>query len=88
AQSTLIYCGEVAFAKHLQQVEDAVADGTLDPDGAAVMREIVAILTGYPTVIEKGAHPIAVSLAGELAGADRMIRTPAAMAAITKLIGA
>ncbi|MEO8722119.1 MAG: enoyl-CoA hydratase/isomerase family protein [Sphingobium sp.] len=88
APSTLTYCGEVAFAKHLQQVEDTVADGTLDPDGAAVMREIVAILTGYPTVIEKGTHPIAISLAGELAGAARMIRTPAAMAAITKLIGA
>ena len=83
----LPYCGVEAHAKHLQQIEAAVADGTLDEDGAVVMREIVGVLTGYPRVVEKGVHPITVSLAGELESAGRLIRTKSALAAITRLLG-
>lgn len=86
-QPALVYCGEAARAKHLQRLEADAADGSLDPDGVVVMREIIDALTGWPTVTKKGERPITVSLAGELVGAARLIRTPAALAAITKLIG-
>lgn len=86
-QPHLTYGGERAYATHLAKVETDVANGTLSPDGATVMREIVGVLTGYPIMTERGVHPITVSLEGELASADRLIRTPAALAAITRLIG-
>ena len=88
AQPTLTYCGESGHAKHVRRVDAAVADGSLDQDSAVVMRELVGILSGFPKVAEKGEHPITVSLAGELASAGRLIKTKAALAAITKLIGA
>jgi len=84
---TITYCGEAARAEQRQRVDADVAAGSLDPNGAVVMRDIIDALTGWPTVRQKGEHPIAVSLAGELVGAARLIRTPAALAAITKLIG-
>ncbi|MEO7690291.1 MAG: enoyl-CoA hydratase/isomerase family protein [Sphingomonas sp.] len=87
AEPTLTYCGEPAHAKHLRLLEAAVADGSLGPDAAVVMREAIGVLTGYPGVVEKSTHPITVSQAAELASADRLIRTPAALAAIIKLIG-
>jgi len=88
AQPTLTYCGESGHAKHVRRVDAAVADGSLDQDSAVVMRELVGILSGFPKVAEEGEHPITVSLAGELASAGRLIKTKAALAAITKLIGA
>lgn len=87
ARPTLTYCGESGHKKHIEMVEEAVASGALDQDRAAVMRELVGILTGFPDVVEKGDHPITVSLAGELAAANRLIKSKAALAAITKLIG-
>lgn len=87
AQPVLTYCGRAAYEKYQQKVDEDVANGVLDPDSAVVMREIVGVLTGFPDVVEKSVHPITVSLAGELAGAGRLIRTKATMAAITKLIG-
>lgn len=84
---TLTYCGRAAYTRHLQQIDGDAANGSLDPDSAVVMRDLVGVLTGYPTVTEKNPHPITVSLKGELASANRMIQTPAALAAITKLVG-
>lgn len=88
AQPQLTYLGRAAYDRHLQQVNDDVANGSLDEASAVVMREIVGVLTGYPEVVEPGRHPITVSLAGELASAGRLIRTEAALAAIKQLIGA
>lgn len=83
----LTYCGATAHAAHLAKVEADVADGTLNENGAIVMREIVGVLTGYPQVVEKGTHPMTVSLAGELESAGRLIKPKFALAAITKLLG-
>lgn len=87
AQPTITYGGHAAYDKYLEQVGADVANGVLDPDSAVVMREIVGVLTGFPDVAEKSVHPITVSLGCELASAGRLIRTKAALAAITKLIG-
>ena len=87
AQPQLTYCGRAAYDLHLQQVNDDVAEGSLDEDSAVVMREIIGVLTGVPEVTEPSLQPITVSLAGELASAGRLIRTDAALAAIKKLIG-
>lgn len=87
-QPQLTYCGRAAHELHLQHVDAAVTDGSLDEAGAVVMREIVGVLTGFPEVVEKATLPITVSLAGELASAGRLIRTEAALTAIKKLIGA
>ena len=83
----LTYCGQKAYALHLERLETNVASGALGEDRAVVMREIIGVLTGYPEVVEKSTHPIAVSLAGELASAARLIRTDGARGAIAKLIG-
>jgi len=87
AQPHLTYGGQPAYETHLAKVETDLASGSVFRDGATVMREIVGVLTGYPIVTERGTYPITVSLEGELASADRLIRTPAALAAITRLIG-
>lgn len=86
-QPQLTYLGRAAYERHLQQVNDDVAKGSLDEPSAVVMREIVGVLTGFPEVVDPGVRPITVSLAGELASAGRLIRTEAALAAIKKLIG-
>lgn len=86
-QPLLTYCGKEAFERHLEKLEAEVADGALDGNSAVVMREIIGVLTGYPEVVEPGAHPITVSLAKELASAGRLIQTDNARAAIEKLIG-
>jgi len=88
AQPQLTYCGKAAHELHLGRIAAAVGDGSLDEAGAVVMREIVGVLTGFPEVEEKATLPIRVSLAGELASAGRLIRTDAALAAISRLIGA
>lgn len=87
AQPLLTYCGRAAYEKYQHQVDADVASGALDPDSAVVMRENIGVLTGFQEVDEMGVHPITVSLAGELAAAGRQIRSKAALAAITKLIG-
>lgn len=83
----LTYCGQVAYERHLERLESDVADGSLDEASAVVMREVIGVLTGYPEVVEPGAHPISVSLAKELASAARLIRTDHARASIEKLLG-
>ena len=87
AQPQLTYCGEAGYSEHIQRVDAAEAEGALDTGSAVVMREIVSVLTGYPAVVEKATLPITVSLEGELASANRLIRTEAALTAIARLIG-